>query len=178
MVNAALAVRVGVVKDRDRLYREAISQLAPALARVAAGYEADREVRRDLLQDMHTALWRSLETFDQRCSLKTWTWRVAHNVGAAHLGRQRARFVELDDVAMETEDAEAALDRTRALERLTRLVHALKVTDRQLVMLYLEGLDAASIADVTGLSTSNVATKIHRLKATLARRFHEGASHE
>ena len=175
-MNAALVGKVGVVRDRDKLFSEALSQLGPALARVAAGYEADREVRRDLLQEMHAALWRSLEAFDGRCSLKTWTWRVAHNVGASHLGRHRAKFVELEDLAVEN-DVEAWLDRSRALERLTGLVHALKAADRQLLMLYLEGLDAGLISEVTGLSTSNVATKIHRLKATLARRFHEGARH-
>jgi RNA polymerase sigma-70 factor (ECF subfamily) len=172
-VNVALARKVRVVKDRDRLYREAIAQLAPALARVAAGYEADREVRRDLLQEMHAALWRSLETFDHRCSLKTWTWRVAHNVGSMHLGRQRARFVELEELPADAPDVEAKLDRDRALQRLTGLVHALKAPDRQLLLLYLEGLDAAQMAEITGLSTSNVATRIHRIKAALARRFHE-----
>lgn len=175
MVNAALAGKVGPVRDRETLYREAIGQLAPALARVAAGYEADRELRRDLLQEMHTALWRSLEHFDGRCSLKTWTWRVAHNVGATHLGGRRARFVELEELGAD-DDVEARLDRARALNRLTQLVHALKPADRQLLLLYLEGLEATAIAEVTGLSASNVATKIHRLKAVLARRFHEGTA--
>ncbi|MDP3156806.1 MAG: sigma-70 family RNA polymerase sigma factor [Archangium sp.] len=164
------------MRDRDRLYREAIQQLAPALARVAAGYEADREVRRDLLQEMHAALWHSLSLFDGRCALKTWTWRVAHNVGAAHLGKHRTRFVELEELPVE-HDLEGNLDRSRALARLTELVHALKAADRQLLLLYLEGLDAVSIAEVTGLSSSNVATRVHRLKAALARRFQEGARH-
>lgn len=164
------------MKDRETLFAEALAQLGPALARTAAGYEADRELRRDLLQEMHTALWRSLETFDGRCSIKTWTWRVSHNVGAMHLSRQRVRFVELEELVQPTE-AEADLDRARALERLTALIHALATADRQLVLLYLEGLDASQISDVTGLSNSNVATRIHRLKALLARRFHEGARH-
>ncbi len=165
-----------MVKDRDRLFSEAIAELGPALARTAAGYEADREQRRDLLQEMHTALWRSLENFDGRCSLKTWTWRVSHNVGSAHLSRRRVSFVELEDFAVEAH-TEERLDRTRALQRLTALVHALEAGDRQLLLLYLEGLDAGVISEVTGLSTSNVATRIHRLKALLARRFHEGARH-
>jgi RNA polymerase sigma-70 factor, ECF subfamily len=60
-----------------------------------------------------------------------------------------------------------------ALERLQALVHRLKPLDRQLMLLYLEGVDAASIGEVTGLSAGNVATKIHRIKAVLARRFHD-----
>lgn len=178
MVNAALSAKLGRVTDQDRLYREAVAQLAAALSRVATGYEADPELRRDLLQDMHAALWRSFATYDGRCSLKTWTWRVAHNVGASHLGRQRhTRFVELEEVAV-LDDVEGRVDRARRLAQLTTLIHTLAPNDRQLVLLYLEGLDAGSISDVTGLSSSNVATRLHRLKATLARRFQEGARHE
>lgn len=64
-------------------------------------------------------------------------------------------------------------DRVRDLERLQALVRCLKPLDRQLMLLYLEGVDAASIGEVTGLSAGNVATKIHRIKAVLARRFHD-----
>jgi RNA polymerase sigma-70 factor (ECF subfamily) len=49
--------------------------------------------------------------------------------------------------------------------------------DRQVIVLYLEGIEAASIGEITGLSASNVATKIHRIKQVLVRRFHEGVRH-
>lgn len=175
MVNAALRARIDAVGERETLYERAVAELAPALSRVAAGYEADPELRRDLLQDMHAALWHSLARFDGRCSLKTWTWRVAHNVGATHLGRHKKhRLVELDELPVEA-DLEQRVDTARALEKLSRLIHALAPADRQLVLLYLEGLEASVIAEVTGLSPSNVATRVHRLKAALARQFQEGA---
>ncbi len=44
------------------------------------------------------------------------------------------------------------------------------------MLLYLEDLPAAEIAEVTGLSSGAVAVKVHRLKAVLARRFHQGGS--
>ena len=65
------------------------------------------------------------------------------------------------------------VDRYRTLQRLHALIHRLVPLDRQLVLLYLEGVDAAGIAEVTGLSPGNVATRISRLKTTLARRFDE-----
>jgi RNA polymerase sigma-70 factor (ECF subfamily) len=46
------------------------------------------------------------------------------------------------------------------------------------ILLYLEGLDAASIGEITGISAGNVATKIHRIKNILVRRFHEGGRHD
>jgi RNA polymerase sigma-70 factor (ECF subfamily) len=56
---------------RGRLYSEASSQYGAALQRLAGGYEMDAERRRDLLQEIHVALWASLENFDGRCSLRT-----------------------------------------------------------------------------------------------------------
>lgn len=65
-----------------------------------------------------------------------------------------------------------------ALDRLFALIHELKPLDRQIVLLFLEGVDAAGIAEVTGLSPGNVATKVHRLKNVLARRFLGRGSHD
>lgn len=64
---------------RDELYATASREFGRVLDRLAAGYEADPEKRNDLRQDIHFQLWRSFEVFDGRCSLKTWTFRVAHN---------------------------------------------------------------------------------------------------
>ena len=53
----------------------------------------------------------------------------------------------------------------------------LKAVDRQVILSYLEGMDAATIGEITGLGPGNVATKIHRIKALLSRQFHEGGRH-
>jgi RNA polymerase sigma-70 factor (ECF subfamily) len=73
-------------------------------------------------------------------------------------------------------DPEQKLDDQRALDRMMALIHALDAIDRQVTLLYLEGMDAASIGEIAGISPGNVATKIHRVKKILARRFHEGTS--
>jgi RNA polymerase sigma-70 factor (ECF subfamily) len=67
--------------SQDRLYLEANAAHGGAIRRLAGGYELDPERRRDLLQDMHIELWVSLKSFDGRCSLQTWVYRIAHNVG-------------------------------------------------------------------------------------------------
>ena len=65
-------------------------------------------------------------------------------------------------------------DRQMVLDRLMDLIHRLRPLDRQVILLYLEDQDAPSIAEITGLSAANVATKIYRIKNILTRRFHEG----
>ena len=64
------------------------------------------------------------------------------------------------------------------LERLSVLIQQLKPLDRQVIVSYLEELDAASIGEITGLSPANVAMRVHRIKNILARQFHEGGDHE
>ena len=81
----------------------------------ARGYEADPERRRDLLQEIHLELWRSMALFDGRCALRTWVYRVAHNVAASHIVRERraaARLVDLE--ALDMEPAPAMRRRRRA----------------------------------------------------------------
>jgi len=55
------------------------------------------------------------------------------------------------------------------------LIQRLKPHDKQVILLYLEGIDAASIGAITGFSPSNIATKIHRINILLSRQFHQGA---
>ena len=163
---------------RDELYRTAVEDFGRALDRLAAGYEADPQKRLDLRQDIHFQLWKSFDVFDGRCSLRTWTFRVAHNTAVSYVHREKrinARFVSLEEVEQSSQrpDEEPAIDRRNALQRLSQLILKLKPLDRQIVISYLEEMDAASIADVTGLSPANVAMKISRIKTILARRFHE-----
>jgi RNA polymerase sigma-70 factor (ECF subfamily) len=169
---------------QDELYQEAAESHSAALERLARAYEADAELRRDLLQEIHIALWRSFEGFDGRCSLRTWIYRVAHNTAASHVISQRRKksqtFVGLEELESVPDHREGqhAADRRHALERLWELVQKLQPLDRQVILSYLEGLDAASISEITGISPGNVATKIHRIKNILARQFQEGGQHD
>ena len=168
--------------SQDELYKEAAGSFGAALERLTRAYEADPDHRRDLLQEVHIALWRSFATFDQRCSLRTWIYRVAHNVGATHVARQyRSRLqtlVGLEELETlpDPQSGESAADRTLTLKKLFDLIHKLKPLDRDLILSYLEGLDAAEIGEITGLSARNVATKIHRIKNILARFYNQGGT--
>ena len=169
---------------QDERYAAAAAAFRDALERLARAYEADPDQRLDLLQDIHVALWRSFGSFDGRCSERTWVYRVAHNVAISHVLRRKrsrsGRMVTLEELA-ESEPApdnpEAEAGDRHALARLTALIQALEPADRQIVLLYLEGLDAAAIGEVCGITPASVATKVHRLKALLARRFNQGGPH-
>ena len=166
------------------LFESVAQEYTAPLARLARAHEADPALQQDLLQEIHIALWRSLPSFQNRCSLRTWVYRVAHNVAATHVVRARRRrtsqLVSLDDVEIADESADfgATLDETRALARVAELIQRLKPIDRQVIILHLEGLSRDDIAEIAGLSFSNVAIKIHRIKLLLRRAFGEAPGAE
>jgi RNA polymerase sigma-70 factor (ECF subfamily) len=170
-------VDVGGIGQEQR-YREAVGEFGPALDRLARGYEADPDLRRDLRQDIHVQIWRSMARFDGRCSLKTWVYRVAHNVAATHVLKRRSKvqLVGLEELANtpDADDTETAVGERHAVDRLQLLVRSLKPPDSQIMLLYLEGFDAGAIGEITALSAGAVAVKIHRIKAVLTQRFHQG----
>ena len=174
--------RPGEKFTQDELYLQAAEAFGAALERLARAYEVDSEKSRDLLQEIHMALWRSFDSYASLCSLRTWVYRVAHNTATSYVLRQRRRrkeiFVNLDEVEMLSDpyEPETAADQANTLERLLGLIQRLKPLDRQVMLSYLEGEDAGSIAEITGLSSANVATKIHRLKNVLANRFNRRAT--
>jgi RNA polymerase sigma-70 factor, ECF subfamily len=164
----------------DALFTGIVHDYGAQISRFAMGYEFDVAKRHELRQEMLLAIWQSLAVFKQQCALRTWVYRVTHNVGVSHIQREKRRpsTLSLDDetldlapVASDESESARAIERSIDIARLLRVIDALGMPDRQIMVLYLEELDAASIADVVGLSAVNVATKIHRIKALLARQL-------
>ena len=162
---------------RDALFERLAAEYSAPMARLARAHEADPSLQQDLLQDIHIALWRSLPAFAGRCSLRTWVYRVAHNVAATHVLRRRRHagknLVSLDDIdiASEAQAIDAAVDEARMLARLHALIQRLKPLDREIFVLYLEGLPVEEMADIAGLSHANTHTKLHRIRKLLATRL-------
>jgi RNA polymerase sigma-70 factor (ECF subfamily) len=162
---------------QDDLYLRATREFGPALARLTRGYEADPDRCRDLLQDVHFALWRSFAGFEGQCSLRTWVYRVAHNVSiSSRIRRRHPRLVSLEELSEipAVDNPEATVHDRQVLMRLHMFIRRLTPPDDQVMLLYLEDIDAASIAEITGLSPGAVATRVHRIKAVLSRQFQQG----
>lgn len=165
---------------QDALYADAASAHGGMIARLSAGYEADPALREDLEQEIHLQLWRSFASFAGQCSIATWVHRIAHNVGARHVHRavrsKPGAFVDLDgiDIADARGGPDENADAAATLDRLYALIWRLRPIDRQVLLLHLEQVDAAASAEITGLTPGAVATRIHRIKALLARQFAEG----
>ncbi len=169
------------ISRQDQLYADVSASFGSALQRIVRSSETDKELQRDLLQEIHLALWRSLALFDGRSSLSTWVWRVAHNVSASHVGRQKRRGAEafsldvIDNVDDGT-DITATFENLDAAERLTEAIRQLPLPDRQVIMLYLEGLSAVAIGDVTGILPGTIASRISRFKSRIHSSYKEASN--
>lgn len=160
--------------QQDARYLDAARTHGAMIERLARGYEADPDLRRDLVQEIHAALWRSFAIYEGQCAEKSWVHRIAHNVGVTHMmtGRRRRKMalVGLEQIEEfpDDDDPEHSAGLRSLSDRLLATIHRLAPADRQVMLLYLEDLTAAEIGEVTGLSSSAVAVRIHRIKALLA----------
>ena len=153
-----------------------MARYGSSLERLTSAYEANPDKRRDLSQDIHFQLWRSFGRYDGRCSLRTWVYRVAHHVAASHVIREKRIFStlvsleELETLA-DKDQCQLAAEQRLNLARLSMVIQRLKPLDRQVIISWLEDMDAASIGELTGLSPGNVAVRINRIKSILTRSF-------
>lgn len=157
------------------LYTEAGRRFAASLARLARAVEHDADKARDLEQDIHAALWSSLARFDGQCALKTWVYRVAHNVAADHVDKaarspKRVPLEEISDLPSPA-NPEAETAKGMVLVQVQTLIRQLPFPDSQVMLLWLEGETTTAIADVTGLSPGAVGVRVHRIKRLLAAHF-------
>ena len=109
------------INNQDACYQQATNDYGPDIARFTAGYERDPALRRELLQEVHVALWQSFASYKAQCSLRTWVYRVAHNVGVSHVQRSMRRAerlsVTLEEIDTEaSEQADIALPERRLVE--------------------------------------------------------------
>jgi RNA polymerase sigma-70 factor (ECF subfamily) len=143
------------------------------LYKVAGAYCRNAEDRRDLVQEMAVQLWRSFDRYDERYRFSTWMYRIALNVAISFLRRETVRTrhtVPGGDAILET--ASVGPDggpEDAGLRELHRLIAGLDELDRALVLLYLDGNRYDIIAEVLGISESNVGTKLGRIRERLRR---------
>ena len=141
--------------------------------KVAGMYSRRAADREDLVQEICAQLWRSFGRYDERqAKFSTWMYRIALNVAISQVRRERRpevdRFEPLEAHHLESIGGAAAID--EADERLTALyafIGQLDPLNRALILLYLEDRSYGDMAEILGISETNVATKISRIKQKL-----------
>jgi len=154
--------------DAGQAFAELLQRHRGIVFKVAGSYARDSHDRDDLAQEIAAQLWRAWPKYDHARSFSTWMYRIALNVAISHLRSEthrRHHAVPLDDALHDAAFDDAAdADTAEGLRILQRFIAMLEPLDRALLLLYLDERSTREMAEVLGISESNVTTKISRLK--------------
>jgi RNA polymerase sigma factor (sigma-70 family) len=160
----------------EQRFNALLAQHGASLARLAASYARGPGEREDLLQDIAMAIWQALPRFREESSERTFLFRIAHNRGISYIARRRPLIADIDE-EMDVQDARpdpaTALLNQQEGERLLDAIRCLPVSHRQIVTLTLEDMSYAEIAEVVGISESNVGARLTRARQMLRRLLQE-----
>lgn len=144
------------------------------LYKVAGSYCRNPEDRRDLIQEIVVQLWRSFDRYDDRYRFSTWMYRIAMNVAISFYRSQSRRVratVPIEESVLEIAGDQGPEESSEDLRLLHGFIDRLDELNKALIILYLDGNSYDTIAEILGISTTNVATKISRIKERLRRDF-------
>ncbi len=162
-------------KKEQQFFQEIIEQHKGILFKVARTYCTDEEDRQDLIQEIMIQVWQCIHKYNDQFKISTWLYRISLNVAISYYRKNSTRtkkFSDLNEQMMET-PVEDKSENERLLNLLEQFISELKELDKALMILYLENKTHTEIAEILGMSVSNVGTKIGRIKDKLKTRFSE-----
>ncbi|MBB6499307.1 RNA polymerase sigma factor [Pedobacter cryoconitis] len=151
-----------------------IEQNKGIIYKIANSFNKDEDDKKDLVQEITLQLWRAFPGYDQRSKISTWMYRVALNVAITFYRKEKRKNelmtpISENVIAFTAEDASG--DNNSNLQFLQQFINELKELDRALMLLYLEEKSQKEMAEILGLSETNIGTKISRIKEKLKQRF-------
>ena len=154
--------------DKKDAFLTAINENQGLIFKAASIYTNNNEDKNDLSQEIIYQLWKSFDTFQQKSSLSTWIYRVALNVAIYHLktSKRKIKTEPLDKQILnfqETNNNEIE----EKWQMFKQHIDTLNLLDKGIVLLYLENKSHEEIGQIIGITTSNVGTKLSRIKDKL-----------
>lgn len=160
-------------KEQQNFFEGIIEQNKGILFKVARAYCPDEEDRQDLMQEMMIQIWQSIHKYNDQYKISTWLYRISLNVAISFYRKTSSRskkYTQLNEQMVET-TLDDKSENERQLKLLEQFISELKEIDKALMILYLEDKSHIEIAEILGLSVSNVGTKMGRIKDQLKTRF-------
>ena len=161
--------------DRQEQFLADMQQHRKIIFKVCNAYCRNGEDRKDLEQEIVLQVWRSYERFDGSCRFSTWLYRVALNVAISFYRKERTRVTRQVPMGEDTDypapSSDPFTDTETRVANLHRFIHGLDNLNRALMLLYLDDMTHREIAETLGITETNVATRIHRIKQKLKSQF-------
>ena len=142
--------------------------------KIANSYCQDDNDRKDLAQEIIIQLWLSFDSYDSTFKYSTWIYRIAINTSISSYRKTKTRAkstLEYSEILKTSNYENAPFEDDLNIELLQKFIRELKEIDKALILLYLDGLNQKEIYKITGITPTNISTKINRIKKALTQKF-------
>lgn len=159
--------------DKSDIFLTVIQSNKGIIYKVANSYCRDVEDRKDLVQEIIIQLWRSFYNYNDKYKYSTWIYKIALNVAISFYRKESRRKAIIGPISGSIFffDDEAADVKNEEISLLQKFIQELKELERALMLLYLDEKSYKEISEIIGISETNVATKINRIKKALKQKF-------
>lgn len=154
--------------DREDEFVRTIMENEGVIFKITTIYTDNREDQQDLYQDIVYQLWKSFDAFRGEAKFSTWMYRIALNTALSRIrkNKRKGHSLPIEQVVLRQTELYDTVFEER-IKTLYEQIHQLNVLEKGLMLLLLEGKSYAEISEITGLTPSNVGTRISRIKTKL-----------
>ena len=160
--------------DKKERFIAAIKENENFIYKIAAVYTNTTDDKNDLVQEIIYQLWKSFDSFNQQASLNTWMYRVALNVAIFQLkvSKKSISTIPIDEQITNYQEKDDS-DNEERWKIFQEQIDTLNLLDKGIVLLYLDNKSYEEIAAIVGITKTNVATKLSRIKEKLKNQIHK-----
>jgi RNA polymerase sigma-70 factor (ECF subfamily) len=162
------------IQDKNDQFISVIEGHKGILYKITNAYCKDIEDRKDLMQEIYFQLWKSFDNYVNDYKYSTWIYRISLNVAISFYRKENSRTKiasPFNEEIVNFSDTNDSHEKESNFNKLQQFIAALKKLDKALMLLYLEEKSYKEIAEIIGISETNVATKINRIKIKLRQEF-------
>jgi len=152
---------------KNKAFKKLLNENRQIISKICNAYSNNQEEFEDYFQEIALQIWKSYERFKGNSKISTWIYRISLNVCLSEIRKKERRIntyslkPEIDSLKNQQEDNQ------EQVKELYRAIRTLKKIDRAIIILYLEEKQYKDMADILGMSVSNIGVKINRIKKEL-----------
>lgn len=154
------------MENAEQEFLDMVRAYERVIYKVCYLYTTPRATLNDLYQDVVLNLWKAFPKFRHECKMSTWVYRIALNTCISFI-RKEKNIPEIVTLTQEADRSEEEDETEAMLQQLYRMINRLGELDKSITLLYLEEKSYEEIAEITGLTVTNVATRLSRIKEKL-----------
>ena len=154
--------------DKKESFIRTIKENEGFIFKIASVYTNSSDDKNDLIQEILFQLWKSFDSFNQKSNISTWVYRVALNVALYQLklSKKKVLTIPIDEQILNNQDIDNC-ENEEKWKLFKQQIDNLNLLDKGIVMLYFDNKSYEEIAEIIGISKSNVGTKLLRIKEKL-----------